>query len=97
MSTHSLVWREITEESFLIRELVSMVALKMPSLNIGPWSREIDRGGLVSNQITICVVGLGYVGLPTVLAFHKSGYRIIGIDVNTEIINSLKRDLPFIR
>ena len=47
----------------------------------------------MSDQITICVVGLGYVGLPTALAFHKSGYRIIGIDVKTEIINSLKKGI----
>ena len=38
---------------------------------------------------TISVVGLGYVGLPTSLAFHDAGYRVFGIDKNQEILDIL--------
>ena len=37
---------------------------------------------------TISVVGLGYVGLPTSVAFHDAGYRVFGIDKNQEILDS---------
>jgi nucleotide sugar dehydrogenase len=40
-------------------------------------------------EITICVVGLGYVGLPTGIAFHSAGFRVIGVDVSDEVINQL--------
>ena len=34
----------------------------------------------------ICVVGLGYVGLPTAIAFHDAGFSVIGIDKSMETI-----------
>jgi nucleotide sugar dehydrogenase len=37
----------------------------------------------------ICVVGLGYVGLPTAIAFHNSGFSVIGVDVSTRVIREL--------
>ena len=38
----------------------------------------------------ICVVGLGYVGLPTAVAFHKAGFNVFGVDVNKQVIDSIK-------
>lgn len=41
----------------------------------------------------ICVVGLGYIGLPTAAVFARSGVEVIGVDVNplaVEIINTGK-------
>lgn len=40
----------------------------------------------------ICVVGLGYVGLPLALEFGKKGFRVIGFDVNTKRISELKNN-----
>ena len=37
----------------------------------------------------IAVVGLGYVGLPTSLAFHDAGFVVHGIDINEEVIEKL--------
>lgn len=37
----------------------------------------------------ICVIGLGYIGLPTVCMLAKSGYSIIGVDVSDDVINLL--------
>ena len=37
----------------------------------------------------IAVVGLGYVGLPTALAFYEEGHCIYGIDISKKIIQSL--------
>ena len=43
---------------------------------------------LLNKELNICVVGLGYVGLPLSLAFSEK-YSVIGFDLNLERINSL--------
>jgi UDP-N-acetyl-D-mannosaminuronic acid dehydrogenase len=37
----------------------------------------------------ICVIGLGYIGLPTAAMFASHGHRILGVDINSEIVDSL--------
>jgi len=39
----------------------------------------------------ICIVGLGYVGLPLAHAFSKNGYHVIGFDINQDRIDELNR------
>jgi len=41
-------------------------------------------------QATICVIGLGYVGLPLAKAFSKS-LKVIGFDIDTQKVNRLNR------
>jgi len=44
----------------------------------------------------ICVIGLGYIGLPTACFLAKAGYKVIGFDLNQGKIKSLKqKTLPF--
>ena len=42
--------------------------------------------------MVICVVGLGYVGLPLALAFSKKGIKVIGYDTSLK----RKKELKFI-
>ncbi len=35
----------------------------------------------------ICVIGLGYIGLPTAVMFANSGVRVHGMDVNETAVN----------
>ncbi len=44
----------------------------------------------MKSELTVCVVGLGYVGLPTAVAFYNSGYKVFGIDTNPSKISQLK-------
>jgi len=37
----------------------------------------------------ICIVGLGYIGLPTASIFAASGVKVVGVDINEEIIRTL--------
>lgn len=37
----------------------------------------------------ICVVGLGYIGLPTALLFAKAGYKVLGVDVDCNKLKAL--------
>lgn len=39
----------------------------------------------------ICVIGLGYIGLPTASTFAMHGVNTLGIDINPEIIETLNR------
>ena len=45
----------------------------------------------VRGDETICVVGLGYVGLPTAIAFHSAGFNVIGVDVSESVLEVLGR------
>jgi UDP-N-acetyl-D-mannosaminuronic acid dehydrogenase len=38
----------------------------------------------------ICVLGLGYIGLPTASTFATHGIQVIGVDVNRRVIDTLK-------
>lgn len=38
----------------------------------------------------ICVLGLGYIGLPTASTFATHGLRVIGVDVNPKVVNTLQ-------
>lgn len=43
------------------------------------------------NYQKICVIGLGYIGLPTASTFAAQGVQVLGVDVNPEIIGTLNR------
>ena len=38
----------------------------------------------------ICVMGLGYIGLPTASTFATHGVRVVGVDVNPQVISTLR-------
>ncbi len=39
----------------------------------------------------ICVMGLGYIGLPTASTFATNGIKVLGVDVNANIIQTLQK------
>lgn len=38
---------------------------------------------------SLCVIGMGYIGLPTAAIFASNGIHVTGMDINKEIISSL--------
>ncbi len=44
-----------------------------------------------AKNATICVVGMGHIGLPNAILFADNGYDVIGADINPEIIKTLER------
>jgi len=38
----------------------------------------------------LCVMGLGYIGLPTAVMFAKHGVQVHGVDINEKVVNMLK-------
>ena len=37
-------------------------------------------------MITCCILGLGYIGLPTAAVLSRAGHRVIGVDVNAQVV-----------
>ncbi len=38
----------------------------------------------------ICVMGLGYIGLPTASTFANHGLQVVGVDVNVKVVETLR-------
>src|ERR1700733_2150050 len=38
---------------------------------------------------TICVIGIGRLGLATALCFEKAGYKVIGVDINAAYVEAI--------
>ncbi|HEY62371.1 MAG TPA: nucleotide sugar dehydrogenase [Anaerolineae bacterium] len=39
----------------------------------------------------ICVLGLGYIGLPTASTFATHGLKVLGVDVNQKVVDTLRK------
>ncbi len=50
-----------------------------------------------ARDATIGVVGLGYVGLPLVLAFGRAGFRLVGLDIDRRKVDALNAGQSYIR
>lgn len=46
---------------------------------------------------TICVIGMGYIGLPTSIIFANCGYQVRGCDINSNIVNAINKMTPLIK
>ena len=60
-----------------------------PTLRFGLSSNKlcgIERRVLVKR---ICVLGLGYIGLPTAAMLATHGFAVIGVDVNQDVVDVL--------
>ncbi len=44
----------------------------------------------------LCVIGLGYIGLPTSAVFADNGMEVLGVDVNPHAVDSINRGEPHI-
>ena len=40
---------------------------------------------------TVCVVGLGYIGLPTASFLGTKGYRVVGVDTEPRVVETINR------
>lgn len=54
----------------------------------------LDR--IASRDMTIGIVGVGYVGLPLAVAFAEAGFHVIGVDVDLSKVDSLNAGHSYI-
>lgn len=40
-------------------------------------------------MMRVCVVGLGYIGLPTAVLLAKSGHNVVGVDVSQKVVDAI--------
>jgi UDP-N-acetyl-D-mannosaminuronic acid dehydrogenase len=43
------------------------------------------------NKKTVCVVGLGYIGLPTAALLASNGYQVVGVDLNSYAVETINQ------
>ena len=55
------------------------------------FSLEIEdvRRLVEKNEVSVCVVGLGRIGLPTALMFARSGLMTVGVDIDAGLVTRL--------
>ncbi len=51
---------------------------------------------IANNDVTVTVVGMGYVGLPLALNFAKAGLRTLGLDIDPQKVATLNRGESYI-
>src|SRR5437870_6608908 len=56
--------------------------------------RLASRIGLRTARV--CVIGLGYVGLPLAETFAAGGYRVLGFDIDSAKVEKLKQGRSYI-
>ncbi|MEM2921986.1 MAG: hypothetical protein QXF26_06690, partial [Candidatus Bathyarchaeia archaeon] len=60
------------------------IALKVLGLNPHEVTDQVRKG-----NVTLCIVGLGYVGLPLATLFALEGAKVIGCDKREEVVRSV--------
>jgi UDP-N-acetyl-D-glucosamine dehydrogenase len=49
-----------------------------------------------NREATLCVIGLGYVGLPLLVEYVRAGFKAVGIDVNEEKVKSVSDGVSYV-
>lgn len=49
-----------------------------------------------SRDLTVAVIGLGYVGLPLVTTFHDAGFNVLAYDLDQSKIDSIQQGKSYI-
>ncbi len=55
------------------------------------------KKNIFERDITVSVIGLGYVGLPLLLRFSEQGFKCIGIDIDKSKIDSLQKGKSYLK
>jgi len=76
---------ESNQNGKLVRQVENMLR-KKDSEEIMSMSLDEIKRSLNSGKISVCIVGIGRIGLPTALSFANAGLPTIGIDTNTKLV-----------
>jgi UDP-N-acetyl-D-glucosamine dehydrogenase len=64
----------------------------------GPENVQAARlqGAIEAKTAKVGVIGLGYVGLPLVLEFHRAGFSVVGFDIDAKKVDALRAGNSYI-
>lgn len=54
------------------------------------WTPEFANRA-ANGDLTVGIIGLGYVGLPTAIGFHDAGFNVWGVDISQRTVDMVKR------
>ena len=54
------------------------------------WTPEFTNQA-AKGDLTVGVIGLGYVGLPTAIGFHDAGFNVWGVDISQRTVDMVNR------
>ena len=54
------------------------------------WVSNFKQGAEAGN-LTVGIIGLGYVGLPTAIGFHDAGFTVWGVDVSKRTVDMVMK------
>ena len=52
---------------------------------------QYHRGHVPAHPLSVCVVGLGYIGLPTSAVLARKGHRVVGVDVRNDVVETINQ------
>ena len=52
---------------------------------------------IIKKNVTVCIIGLGYVGLPLAGVFAKKKFSVVGIDIDSHKIKMLNKSRSYIK
>ena len=41
--------------------------------------------------MNVCILGLGYIGLPTAAIVASAGHKVVGVDINSNVVETINR------
>ena len=59
-------------------------------------NKETLLHAIEERKAKVCVLGLGYVGLPLAVRLTEAGYPVVGIDVDKEKIEKIQKGLSYV-
>ena len=60
------------------------------------FKRKVHQNIGGGDNMKICILGLGYIGLPTAALFATHGHEVVGVDTNKNIIETINKGItPF--
>jgi len=57
------------------------------------FKRKVHQNIGGSDNMKICILGLGYIGLPTAALFATHGHEVVGVDTNKNIIKTINKGI----
>ena len=49
-----------------------------------------------SKNATVCVIGLGYVGVPLAVASAQAGFNVLGVDVDESKVEQINKGICYV-
>ena len=54
------------------------------------------RKKIIQKKARICILGLGYVGLPLAMRFAEAGFSVLGIDPDEDKVKSISKGVSYL-